>query len=756
LAHVAILSMNNGEVSPQIDARSDVEKYSSSCRTLENMLPLVYGGVTRRPGTEYIYGAKSNDTAVRLIPFIYSATIAYICEFGDEYVRFYYNGEILKSGGSIVEVASPYAAADLPQLQYRQVGDVMRITHPDYAQRTLSRITTSSFRLEEISFTEGPFLLRNDLLNDNGVTLASDVVAAEDEGTLTASNTTFSSGHLGAIFELTHPRTTTNIHVAFAASDTSDPISIKGSFYLRTHGTWNGLTLLERNDNSAGWETYRTFSSVNDTNISEAFTEEDDGISFRIQFVRTGGTLYADLTTYETTILGIAKITGVTSDLISDITLLTALDPDVGTDATPRWSEGAWSTYRGFPASVAFFEDRCVYAGSSYRPQVVWLSESGDYDTFDEGVNNDDSFNLTLTTTNDIQWVEPLEAILVGTSGNIWSISSTKLYAALTPTNFAAREQATDGVKNIQPIRYGKALLFVDYTGRKLRELSYDYSTDKYPSIDLTAFAEHITDSGIVALAFQKSPDPIVWSVRSDGMLLSLTYEREQNVISWARHPLRTGDTVESVAVIPGEDEDEVWLATVRSINGSTVRYIERMKPRDFDTQADAFFVDSGYTYEGVATTTITGLDHLEGETVQVLGDGAVFAETTVSSGEITLDSEVETAHVGLPYTYTVKPMRIDVSVQGGTSKSSFKKITEMYVSFYQTLGAKYGKDEDHLTTIPWRTDETYSSPPALFTGDKKVVLDAGYDRETEFIITGNDPLPCTVRAIVVKMEVSR
>ena len=402
---------------------------------------------------------------------------------------------------------------------------------------------------------------------------------------------------------------------------------------------------------------------------------------------------------------------------------------------------------------MTFFEDRAVYAGSTFRPQVLWLSETGDYEKFPEdALADDDSFNLSLTTTSEILWISPLEAIVIGTPGNVWSLSSSKLYTPLTPTNFAAREQTTPGSLNIPPIRSGKSLLYVDYSGRRLHELSYSYSEDRFVSPDLTAFAEHITLGGITAIAYQQSPESIIWCVRGDGVLLSMTHDREQNVISWARHPMRTGDMVESVAVIPGDEEDEVWLATIRSINGSDVRYIERMTSRYFSTQEDAFFVDCGLTYTGAATATLTGLSHLEGETVQILGNGAVFPEEIVSGGSITLDETVTKAHVGLTYRYTVKPMRLDISANG-TTKGSYKKITDVYVSFFETLNAKYGEDTSTLYDIDWRTEEAYGDPPEIYTGDKKVVLDSGFDPEDPLVISGNDPLPCTVRAIIVHLE---
>ena len=752
--NVAILSFNNGEVSPLMDARSDVDKYASSCRILENMLPLIYGGVTRRPGTEYVATAKSSATAIRLIPFIFSSTIAYMCEFGDLYIRFYFDGAVLESGGSPVEVTTTYLAADLPQLQFAQVGDTMWITHPDYAPRKLTRTSVISFSLDTITFTQGPFLPRNDIEKADSVTMQSSVTTKGDTGILTASADTFQAGHVGALFKLFQPRDPTSIETSCdAALLTGTAIGIKGSFSLTVRGDMAGSIVMERRDNESDWEIYRTYRvTAAVPSVSEAYEETEDGIEFRTRTVsRTAGSSTAVLSTHQTTREGIVRVDSYVSNTVVNITVLAEVET---TDATLRWSEGAWSDVRGYPATITFFEDRAIYAGSTFQPQVIWLSETGDYENFAEGfIADDDSFNLTLATTNDIRWIAPLEAIVEGTAKSVWSLSSSKQYEPLTPTNFAAREQTTPGTSNIPPIRSGKALLAVDYSGRKIHELSYSYSEDRYLSPDMTALAEHITEGGIVAIAYQQTPESIVWCVRGDGVLLSLTHDRQQNIIAWARHPLRTGDTVESVAVIPGDEEDEVWVSTIRSIDSSDVRYIERMKPRTFSSQEDAFFVDSGLTYDGAATSTLSNLDHLEGELVQILGNGAVFPEKIVLDGQITLDETVTKAHVGLAYRYTVKPMRLDVS-KNGTSKGSYKKITELVLSLYQALGMEYGEDTDHLFPIDWRSDEVYGSPPNLFTGDKIVVLDAGFNVEDPIVISGNTPLPCTLRAIIVRLEV--
>jgi len=213
---------------------------------------------------------------------------------------------------------------------------------------------------------------------------------------------------------------------------------------------------------------------------------------------------------------------------------------------------------------------------------------------------------------------------------------------------------------------------------------------------------------------------------------------------------------VDSIAVMPGmpdSGEDEVWVAVLRDIGGVSTRFIEVMQPRKFATQSDCYFVDCGVQYDGDATTTITGLDHLEGETVSILGDGADYGDMVVSDGSVTLPIAVSKASVGLPFRYKLKPMRLDTSDRRGASHGMIKKIGRLFISFIKTLMAKQGIAE-RLYDIDWRTEENYDSPPELFTGERTVDnFDGGYSADDPILITGERPFPCTVRSIVVDTD---
>ena len=1194
MPNIPIISFNTGETTPFTDARSDVAKYASSCRIMENMLPLVYGPATRRPGTKYIATAKNSPDAPRLIPFIYSSDIAYMCAFGNLYVRFFYNSAQLLVGGDPVETTTPFLLADMPQVQYAQLGDTQWLVHEDYPPQKMIRTTATSFIVSDIVFETGPFRIRNDIENDDGVTMKPSVSAEGASGTLTASAATFEDGHAGALWSVIQERATTE--VTLHGSGDSAALDVKGNWSFVTTGAWDGTIVVQRTvDDEVTWEDFRTYTGLTKgaRNIRLDKTETEDGIKYRIHSADASANFGATLQVFDHLRYGIVRIDAVASSTVASITVLRALE---GTDATKRWAEGAWSAKRGFPAGIIFFEDRAVYAGPG---QFVWFSATDDYENFDAGVNDNNSFGVQLTTTNNIEWISALDAVVVGTSGDEWQISPSKLYVPLTPANFRANQQTVKGCQNIQAIRVDRAILFIDKNARKIREFALPPGEDRHDAPDLTILAEHVTESGVTAMAYQKNPGAALWCRRSDGTLISMRYERNQDVVAWARHPMgittettsstttyskgvinyeiayvsengaiwgipfvanseevlrisgsardagggtvgitcvghpfssgqtvriegttnyaplqtltaattedelvitdtyiaedfdgtesvvqyiataagwaratqaldgtmyvgykggvakitdgttvdltwytpagygardvsglelsadesflivywRTGvfhlervnvadatrewivatggtiseeialdrndniyipacdgtvtksisifnpsdgaktnmidcgtwatyygyeihvdddidytaghsgvviaggystnatetnvfnlfirsldnqvgakialgertvggsgfilpiiatgyittlngyiyvlcgsfiyklngsgeiqttiaapswacgiekdiwgriivvtqnyttpqttifnfydedlvlqgaptgqrnsicktwtaavggsiaqgnimwypgiypkvvttettqdatGTVESVAVIPGEDEDEVWLSVVRPVGATVGAFIEQMQPMDFGDQEDAFFVECGVKYDGEATNTITGLGHLEEQTVGIWADGAVFPPQEVSDGKVTLSETFTKAVSGLRFRYKLKPMRTDVTGPGGTSKGSKKTITKMVISFLESLNVKYGKDIDNLHDIDFRTTEPYGSPPDMYTGDKIAPTDGGWDPEDPILISGDDPAPCTVRALIPQTEITK
>lgn len=618
-------------------------------------------------------------------------------------------------------------------------------------------------------------------------------------GTLTASGDYFEEGMVGALFSLIHQRSVTAL--TLNAVGYSAAIYAKGTFRFKTHGTWTGTVELQRNDNDAGWDTYRTFIYKNDGNVQESFVEDGISVQYRIYaHDDMTGDFGSDLTLNDIFREGIVKITSIgdtvyyeneivtyedevvmlSSKTIASISIITPLEL---AEATKRWSEGAWNDLRGFPTSVTFFEDRCIYGGmqtilpSGAKLLTAWLSHSGDYENFDAGLLAADSFALTATTTNDLMWLESLEALVLGTSGDEWRIGTNRMEQPLSPTNYTVRQQSTYGSKNIQAIKVNERVLFADSVGRKIRELTYN--GDKYVAPDLTSLAEHITLSGIVDMALQKNPDIILWCVLDNGSLVAMTYERDQNVVAWHKHPV--DGIVYSVCVTPGATEDNVTIAVFRTILGDAltwedadltwedetvtdvqyVIYIEKFASRYFGTLIeDAFFVDCGKTFTSDApTTTVTGATHLVGETVAILADGVVQDSKVVDAdGEFELDTAASKVQYGLAYTSKLMPMKPVANTAMGSSAASIVSCKEMGISFLNTMDAQYGVSDDKLFDINYddpKWQNNADSIAGLFTGTVSVSVDGGFSIDNNLIISTDAPLPCVVRALIPKVEVT-
>ncbi len=706
--------------------------------------------------------------ATRMIPFVYSSTIAYSCEFGEFYASFFFDGELLNGDGAPIE--TPYLEEDLAELNIEQVGDTMWITHDQYKPRKLTRTTVITFSLDVIPFTKGPFLVRNDIAKDDSVTMKyTGTLTVDAVGTLIASAAHFESGHVGALFQLTHPRSLTDAKISDTGdnwgggdldTDGSDALDVKGNWSFNTHGRWTGTVRILRKQGSNTYETYRTFISDSDRNIQYTGTELEYNVKLKF-ITETGMTAAfgADITANSSTTIGIVRIDSITSTTIAVCTVLSLIG-GTSADTTLRWAEGAWSGIQFYPKSITFFNDRAVYGGKRFG----WIGRTSDYENFDSGTRDDDAFIVTLPTGDEIMWVDTVDKTIVfGTTGNPWSLQSNKLNTVMTPTNFTIDEQSGLGSANIQGIKINNAIIYVDFVQKKLMEYGFNAQLQKYVSNEITVLAEHFSNTSTVTwLAHQESPESIIWFGMADGTLHSFTYQRDQNVLAYAAHPT-TGD-VKSGCVIPSTEEDEIWLSVERDIGGETdVTCIERMWPRTLTDDDDAHLVDCGVSYDGAATTSITGLDHLEGETVAVLADGVVVTPQIVSSGAITLSTAASKVHAGLPFTPYLKPMRLDIDTSRGSTHGSIKNIPELVLSLLNSENVAQGTNPSDLIDIVLTDPELVNNTEVtgLFTGDVTVHRNGGFSIEDSVLISSSstsnvtDPTPLTVRAIVARTDIT-
>jgi hypothetical protein len=593
---------------------------------------------------------------------------------------------------------------------------------------------------------------------------------------LTSVADVFDGSHVGAYFELAKEREVGDYEVSFKAISGNDglksePVIIQGGWQFDTFGTWEGTFTLERSkDRGATWEDVKEWSAVDDRNVSEQGTEESR-VLMRIRFdngagTGAGGDQRGVLSATDGFIRGVVQIATVTDANTATATVIKPVEKMT----TSFWSEGAWSDFRGYPRTVTAHEQRLVYGGTDDLPMALWGSVIDDYDNFKRGVEDDDSWVhiLAAQEQNTIRWMLSQKALLVGTSGGEWSIAASKNDEVISATNVRARRHASHGSSYQRAHLVNDAAIFIQRGGRKIRELTYSFEQDGYITQDLTLLSDHVTEGGVIQTAYQQQRDSTLWAVTGDGELIGMTYERTQNVVGWHRHTTGVSDSYESVAVIgtTGE-EDEVWVSVKRTIDGETKRFIERLKPDQFRAQennalSELFFFDSGVTATGTDLTELTGLDHLNGETVQVVADGAVLEDRVVSGGTITLGDketdpeEADTIAAGLAYDSILEPMPLELGLQNGTSAGREKRIHELVIFFHQTNGCQVGSTVDgDFDVIPFR-DANMQTDAAidLYTGPRTVQPRGDYDLRASFVLKQSIPLPMTITAIIPKFNI--
>jgi len=852
-------AFTTGEISPKMNSRIDFNKYTNAVEKMENATIFPQGGFTRRPGLRFVKETKTSASVSRVVPFMFSVEDAYILEFGDLYIRFYRTQANVTDGGSPVEVATPYLAADLFDLHFAQSADVLYIAHKDYAPRKLVRSSNISWSLSEISFDPPPTFEADTDLADalkprafavgTGVTFIgatgselvingefdSDIASwtdqstasgdiawdtdhmeidggaagegiAEQNITLTAVSHTISFtiavGAIAMRIGSTSGNTDVLASASYAIGDhTVDFTGNAGDNFIQFRNTTNaeheldGVSVVVNSDIFLAADVGRAIVSgtgrgviaslVNTHEVTADITSSFTSTSViasgswvlesspnttltpsAVGPLRTSITLTlsaagwrsADVGKYIKVNNGVCKITSFTSTTVVQADVLSLLESvtAVGGGVWTMESE-SWGSTRGYPAAIGFYEQRLFYARTDTQPQTVWGSVIDNFENFSSGTNDDDSLDFTITGQNPIRWLSPKKKLGVGTYGGEFTIGTTN-EAAMSPTNIKIDDETTHGSSSLQPIRVGEVTLFVQRSGRHLREFVFVFSDDSFSAPDLTLLAEHITEGGIVDISYQQEHDSIVWMIRDDGQMLGMTYDRAQEIIGWHRHI--TGTTgapgeFESVATIPISGKDQTWVIVKRTINGSVVRNVEYFDENAWSgatefNQWDMLNTDSALVYNSTATTTITGLDHLEGEVVKVVADGSVHADKTVSSGSITLDRSSTEVEVGLSYTMDVDTVRPELQLpSSGSIQGVPKGWVKINVRLLNSLGGTINGDVVE-TRVP--IDPMDKEPP-LYTEDFEV-QNLGYDKHGRINIQQTLPYPFTVLSITGLLDI--
>lgn len=448
-------------------------------------------------------------------------------------------------------------------------------------------------------------------------------------------------------------------------------------------------------------------------------------------------------------------------------------DASAGT-ATTSWRLGAWSSTTGWPSVCAFHQGRLWWGRTSSQPQTIWATSVGEDfrvfspSLFDGSVTDDRAITLTIDSNqvNAIAWfVSSQRGLQVGTTGEEWLLHSADNTSGLTPTSAEVAPQGSWGSDDlIAPVRVGTSSIYVQRGSTVIRESAFNFDEDAYTAQNITVLSEHLFRRGISRLAFAQNPIQTVWALLENGSLAGFTFDKEQKVIAWHHHTIAGSAAgaaeILDIAVVKAGVHDQVWMVVRRTIDGAQHQYVEFFE-EPFDVQLheieDAFFVDSGLTYSGAATATISGLDHLEGEEVTILADGSVQPSKTVSSGQITLDRAAAEVHVGLDYSSEIVTLPHEASQREGpfVSLGKVKRIHNVSVLFAETVGVKVGPFEGKLDTVTFRTPSVLMGAPVQpFDGIKKLAIEGEWEEMAQVHILSDQPLPCTVLAIVAESQI--
>ncbi len=651
-----------------------------------------------------------------------------------------------------VSLTAPYDEADLSKVRYSQSADVIYLAAEGYSQYKIERRSTTSWSIVEYEVLNGPF--RDE--NTDPTTLAfSDT---EGEVTMTASKPLLESGHVGALFRVESVGQFVSVDAA-AENTFTNEIRITGventrRFKIVRAGTWSGTVTLQRSIVEPGsWvdvETYGANGTINNY---------DDGLDNQIAYYRIGiksgdytsGTAELELEYSGGSITGIVKVRSVVSETSATVSVVQDLG---GTAASSRWAEGAWSDYRGYPSSVALYEGRLWWAGKN----KFWGSVSDAYENYDDTIEGDSgpiSRSIGEGPVDVIHWLLPLQRLLAGTASAVKGARSSSFDEPLTPSAFSLKNASTQGSANIPAEVVDSTGVYVQRSGLRVYELSYNTDKFDYSPIDLTVLAPEVCEPGIVSLCVQRQPDTRIHCVLTDGNVAMMLFDEVEEVLCWIK--IETDGDVEQCVVLPGTDEDDVYYV----VNRSTGRFLERWAKED-ECQGGTTnkCVDSHVVYSGTATTSITGLSHLNGKDVVVWADGDSVDDVdgspktyTVSGGAITLDTAASDVIVGLSYTADFKSTKL---AQAHPSPLSMKKIVHqlgLLLGPSHRKGITYGPSFDLLDSLPLLEDEdTVTSDWAAYD-EMYFPFDGSWDTDSRVCLRAQSPRHCTILAALMDIE---
>jgi len=665
------------------------------------------------------------------------------------------------NAAALYQISTPYGVSDdLTKLKYTQSADVMILTHPDFPPYELLRTAgepSSQWTLQEIDFgstarppiqgtvtTSGTASTADDKTYGYVVTAVSangseSVASNAQTITMDAQSSTFGAKLVWNQITGATQADPVVITIADHGYSDLDQISIDGIA---------GMTELNGNNYKVQVIDEDTFGLY-----------EDDGLETYTSIDGTGFTAYSSggYAKPKNGFFNVYKLNSVATNIYgyigqSDTGEFTDFNLGPDMSVTPPTNNNPFEVdgEENNPFCTTYHQQRLWFGGVRLSPQTIFASKNFD---LSNPVRSDDSIETTLATreVNQIRHLVSIGPLIALTSGGPWRIDGDA-DGVITPTAINTKFQGGRGCSDIEPVIVGDTVLFIQNLSGKIRDLAYEFETDKYTGNDLTIYAEHLFYSyQILDWCYCEEPNSLVWCVRSDGVLLSLAYLKEQDVWGWSQH--ETNGFVESVESISEGNEDILYAVIRREVGGVTRRYVERMHERRFTDINDAFCVDAGLTYDGASTDRIIGLEHLEGLDLVALADGQVIMENlTVSNGEVTLPYEAEVVHIGLPYDCLMQSL--DLTIPDQTLRTRKTAVPRVGLLMRESRGVSAGEAEDSLYEFDERIPAyNYGQIPS-FTGIREYQVDITWQESGSRIwIKQGYPLPATVLSMTPEIE---
>lgn len=704
---------------------------------------------------------------------------------GSYYIQFESTAPVLRRVDSIevesagsMSLPTVWGSGELGLYRSAQSADVVFVALDGHPQKRIERRSRRSWSIVDYVVDAGPFT--------GGRTANVKLTPGATRGntTLTASGSFFRPEHVGSLFRLFHSGQKVDVSLAGAGTFTP-PIVVTGisdqgtlnyndrDWSYVVAGTFTGNLTVQRSFDGEfdGFQDFpyavtQTSPTVPGTGSYDNEDQDDNAIVwYRIGFKEgdyTDGEADVTITYDGGGGGGICRVTAYTSATSVDIEIIEDFKQ---TTATDDWQEGEWNDYRGYPSADALADGRLWWGGRD----LVWGSVSDDFHNFDDETEGDSGPIMRAVATggvNSVQWIMALQRLLFGTEGAVTAAKSSSLDEPLTPTNLAMKDGTTVGVAPVAAARIDARGLFVERSGRSIFELAFQADAADYGAGQLSKITTNLFSSGIKEMTVQRRPDTRVWVVCNDGSVVCIVYEPADEVLCFI--PIETDGEIESMAVLPADEQDRVYALIKRTINSATVRFVEKMALDSEAAPGDQCKVmDACVAVSGSPTTTVT-LSHLVGETVVAWADGAPVVDTdgdrvefTVSGGgTITLPTAASDIVVGLPYTARYKSARLAYGADGGTAMLAKKHVDKvgLILTDFARGGVRYGSEFDNAshplwplpTEIDGQTADTVSS--ATVEDEETYPLNAPWSIDSRVCIETKSPFPAAVLGMVLEI----